>query len=802
MNLSSSSFIEIDGVRFYSDRFYLNAPTGLPYYNKDIIFKSKTSCKQNKAKKCQCQQQPPLFDRSRLIQSLDLKAAIVGTYTFDPQWISKEIPALFPLPTTSTCSNDKKCIPTLLLHGHQSIGNENVQKRRMNKKNDDVLLFQNQKYHQQNDGTNNKVKSIDKCETVGYNKAEIEKKRKRERNENGNIYNGINHNPFGKEVICIDTDSDDESTSQIKMTRKKNNKIVPIEKIASIHKKKLFVEPTFESIQMQSNDSTKRQSTQNGNNNTNKTSNKIKDNVNIFGKSVHVTQVLPQWIPPNEPKSIEKTTNKTSISQDNIIVIDSSSDEDDCLQNDLGMSKHRKKRCMGVFHPKFMLLFEKSGSIVVLVSTSNLSRPRSVDGTWMQRFHRVKESGTRKDINHNDSCDGSDFGFVLCDLLQRQSDAAGSGEMTPVQFLNQYLGITKLMDFCKLFSFHEANVHLISVVPGSHPGRFGAQHLSKMHGLEDDNRFDRRVFYGPQRVSDILHKCSSVSNPWLPSQILSHDDKLIVQTTSFGAKWNKGRFYEMVRQYMGFDDPKQNNIDLNNLINNVNIIWPSKTFMEKVENEVRVKCDRLECEEELGDDFYEHFTFLSSESFNLLDQDCLSRMTKYDAIDSSLFTIKTSPHIKSYARVMTNYQCNKDDNLNNNHQDLAWFLLTSACLSRGAQGQAEKIQSFQGRDEKSYLNFELGVMFCSRLQNNHETDRLYRSYDSTGECTCDRSPSIIKLPIPYSLKSPTYQQNDGELDFDEDPFLHEISLSSAVKGNMALTPFGKKIRNAYSHQHV
>ena len=47
----------------------------------------------------------------------------------------------------------------------------------------------------------------------------------------------------------------------------------------------------------------------------------------------------------------------------------------------------RKKRCMGVFHPKFMLLFERSGSIVVLISTSILTRPQDVDGTWLQRFY-------------------------------------------------------------------------------------------------------------------------------------------------------------------------------------------------------------------------------------------------------------------------------------------------------------------------------------------------------------------------------------------------------------------------------
>jgi len=39
-----------------------------------------------------------------------------------------------------------------------------------------------------------------------------------------------------------------------------------------------------------------------------------------------------------------------------------------------------RKHCMGVYHPKFFLLFETSGSLIVVVSTSNLRPQKSIEG--------------------------------------------------------------------------------------------------------------------------------------------------------------------------------------------------------------------------------------------------------------------------------------------------------------------------------------------------------------------------------------------------------------------------------------
>ena len=53
----------------------------------------------------------------------------------------------------------------------------------------------------------------------------------------------------------------------------------------------------------------------------------------------------------------------------------------------------------------------------------------------------------------------------------------------------------------------------------------------------------------------------------------------------------------------------------------------------------------------------------------------------------------------------------------------AWFMMSSACLSHGAQGQEDPDCRING-SMVSYSNFELGVLFCSRLQGDI-SDRIY-----------------------------------------------------------------------------
>lgn len=154
-----------------------------------------------------------------------------------------------------------------------------------------------------------------------------------------------------------------------------------------------------------------------------------------------------------------------------------------------------------------------------------------------------------------------------------------------------------------------------------------------------------------------------------------------------------------------------------------------------------------------------------------------------------------SPHIKSVARLFKG-----DDNaLRREHgvgkaeEYFSWFMLTSACLSHGAQGNIpEQIGHVEGT--LSYANFELGVLFCSRLQGIEDTDRIY-CWKPT-RCTCSHSgeagtrATMIHLPIPYCCHPNRYQIDCDEVDFIETPYFHEVEPGTERIGHMRLTPFG------------
>jgi len=85
-----------------------------------------------------------------------------------------------------------------------------------------------------------------------------------------------------------------------------------------------------------------------------------------------------------------------------------------------------------------------------------------------------------------------------------------------------------------------------------------------------------------------------------------------------------------------------------------------------------------------------------------------------------------TPHIKSVARLFEGDEraLKLDYGIGKAESYFSYFLLTSACLSHGAQGIVKESVGCSD-DTLSYSNFELGVMFCSRLQGYKETDRKF-----------------------------------------------------------------------------
>ncbi|KAL3763688.1 hypothetical protein ACHAW5_004840 [Stephanodiscus triporus] len=233
----------------------------------------------------------------------------------------------------------------------------------------------------------------------------------------------------------------------------------------------------------------------------------------------------------------------------------------------------------GVHHPKFFLLFERSGSLVVVVSTSNLTPQTAMEGSWVQRFESreiVPRPTYVNDIGGGgiggrggtDHGMPSDFGVVLTDFLEKQSEAAApDGGMLPDAFLRRYVpglssGLAALAD---RYRFDEAEAHLVSTVPGAYVSGIPT---SPGNGHHQYSACGRRVAYGPQRVSFVLSRILNdhhirsaraigavgsqrdADKPWLPPSLVSAKDRLVMQPTSLGGNWSRDDLEAIVRSYM------------------------------------------------------------------------------------------------------------------------------------------------------------------------------------------------------------------------------------------------------------
>lgn len=176
-------------------------------------------------------------------------------------------------------------------------------------------------------------------------------------------------------------------------------------------------------------------------------------------------------------------------------------------------------------------------------------------------------------------------------------------------------------------------------------------------------------------------------------------------------------------------------------------------------------------------------------------------MFLYEPINLPQIPFTLSPHIKTYTRLLNNNYLRSYDasssTIQNDIDGFGWIMLTSACLSRGAQGYANKMNvGCEYTGERSYLNFELGVLFVSRLQGYPDSDRLYSSYSNSCSCCKDNGDRrIIKMPIPFNMRPQPYQIDPDEPEFSETPYFHMMSRNSLISGPCSLTPFGNWFLN-------
>ena len=702
--------ITVDGNSYLSDRFYLLRPHG------DTKTPQDSSCTCT----CGAQSPPHLLDKSRLVASLDLRAAILGTYTVDLAFVRQELPTLFG------------GIPTLLLHGHKGL--QQQMKRMATKRANNSSQQRQSKY------------------------SDLQQKRAKtmQRQEN---------------TFTEDTSDDEESQ----------------------HNKELDKVTCNPTVIKEEDDVPPEEGWINGNK-------QRTDNDSLpfsLPENFHLTHVLPTWLPPDSPVHSSWSTKKQTTAKrpDHLIIIDSD-DEQDHKGVHPEIVKARRHQ-QGVHHPKFMILFERSGSVIVMVTTSNLTNQTSVDGAWVQRFYQTPT--TTKPVT-NPRADGSDFGYVLSNFLQHESNAASECHLLPEEFLYKYCDIDGFDNFRRSYRFEESQVHLIAHVPGNHSGRHTSTHLGK-----NGDGQKRTFLFGPQRVADIVERLQNSGKhgkAWIPEKLHSHEDRFIVQTTSFGGYWTRENMTHLVQSYFGCEqlgNALEGGYD-EALLNQMDIIWPTMKFMKsggQIIPEIGTAHNALVSKVvPIHDDVVSTgFVFLSSLAFNTIDLPCISRMKTYDeSTPTQRISLKT-PHFKSYIRLLESNRESLQKEYGEASENFSWLLLTSACLSRGAQGKPTQMRSI-GSDEMTYSNFELGVLFCSRLRDDQKSDRLYCF--GPKECSCGKYASVkslnrIHLPIPYALRPKSYQMDRDEADLSFTPYFHEIQQGTGCIGQMKLTPLGASL---------
>ena len=635
---------------------------------------------------------------------------------------------------------------------------------------------------------------------------------------------------------------------------------------------------------------------------------------------MYFTQILPRWCPPSSQyKNVNGDVRKAAETEEiswkqsvesaplskyahekrggvvveranaqDLVIIDYSDGDGTCdknqshkplsVANDPCVSAHYEeerpelKIVQGVHHPKFFLLFERRGSLVVIISTSNLSsKMNSLDGSWVQRFEPTDQSqhcniniSSSHATENVDMGMPSDFGVILVDFLKRQSEAASEG-MLPDRFLKRYvkglsLGLNSLTN---CYRFEDAQVHLVSTVPGDYSECIPRKSVNV--GFNPP-RIEPMVSYGPQRVSFILSRllnedhirsarastASAMSGfsgrgmetvmPWLPPSLVKKMGRLVIQPTSLGGNWTRKDMEVMVNSYFRPHQQSEFNVDNHSIVADggllglVDIVWPSRDYFEAmIDNRFSLLRKYPKEAAELAKSAFStenndgnFHLFLSSISFSKLDRYCISRMALFETSHPPQMPYgSTSLHIKSICRLFrlteeqppsenaspSSSSQQKEQESKDTIQYLPWFMLTSASLSRGAQGQPTPFRGFES-NSMSYSNFELGILFCSRLLGDRLNDRLYVYNPNMYGCQCGsghrwykdrlRGESLSKLsflesvrkvhlPIPYNLRPKPYQEDPDSDLMSYTPFMHVVPRGTGDVGNMKLTPLGQQL---------
>jgi Tyrosyl-DNA phosphodiesterase len=502
-----------------------------------------------------------------------------------------------------------------------------------------------------------------------------------------------------------------------------------------------------------------------------------------FPKMVHFSQVTSSWW--------NRTAAASSLSWKDII--DPSTGY---LQSHV--IDERQSIPHGVHHSKYILLFLADGSLAVSVSTANLTQPTTTDATWIQRFPPATAfSVSPQGLN-------SDFGRVLTHYLQVTMLSAAANQVTLHWFVQNYLDWKSVGDLSRRFDFRAAQVDLVAVVPGEYNARC-FNNESAVGDLRADSAaaVPHRFLYGQERISSLVQQLRASVSLKYQNFLYSEKDRLIVQPTSFGGGWNLSNMSDLIRSYLGTAKTDHD------AMQQLDIVWPCDNLIAEINRKFSYdSSDDKDGPLQSTKEKYGGFLFMSSESFNRVDFNCLNRMVLFEPSIPPQRPAVLTPHFKCVARLINNPDGIRNHIISvkkdaNGEAYFSWFLLTSACLSRGAQGAHIQRTSIpdvrQEETAYSYTNFEMGVLFGSRVSSVGKSaceNRLYCWNPNPGSSnpppnTTREPPRLIHLPVPFRTVNPRRYVPDEEVAlFCETPFFHEIVPGTGCEGNMQLTPYG------------
>ena len=315
-----------------------------------------------------------------------------------------------------------------------------------------------------------------------------------------------------------------------------------------------------------------------------------------------------------------------------------------------------------------------------------------------------------------------------------------------------------------------------------------------------------RVKYGAERVKECILR-HEVNLPDIP---LDKGDQLIMQPTSISGGMNVDRISYLISCFK----PHSIDVEDNDNFRTLRIIWPSCKLLKVINDTRRERYEKGE------DKYFFHSgggLYLDDKCFDEMLADGWNRMYSYQHSSSALFSkfiASAPPHNKTYGRILQHslktdeikiLQDSKDRNLPEGTEkdnfctcyDLSYFLLSSACLSRGAQGDQVNIDICQqchyirpGYFE--YKNFELGVLFQSskKLQYRALNPKCVRHGDGQLLWT---EKNLCILPVPYDMLG-----GDKYYDEDIEAFRRDISEPWIMIRDAAKEETKKRLLNVYS----